>query len=64
MSEKRMFCVEAGEEFDIRILGARTVSDPEGLISDGVTFEFKARNDGSSLVRVASYTKAAQTENS
>jgi hypothetical protein len=51
MDGKRIFCVAAGEEFDIHIIGPNpSCVDPAGEIG-GSTFEFRAQEDRKDLVR-------------
>lgn len=56
MDGKKIFCVKAGEEFDIHIMGPNpSCADPAGEIG-GSTFEFRAQEDRNDLIRTGAYT--------
>jgi hypothetical protein len=53
---KKVFVVQAGEEFEIHIAGpVQNLADPTGIVG-GSTFEYTACNDRSNLVRTAAYS--------
>ena len=53
---KRVFVVQAGEAFDIHVIGPKmSLADPEGII-EGSTFNFVTAEDRKNLKCVSAYT--------